>query len=237
MIIDAFNDVERKPLESAGGLNGQDYLNNLYALQVGKGSNAFRSDQSGIWLGAEKFANAPFRVNMAGNLVATSADLSAAGYTKINIFKQAAIPTSISIGDLWFDTDDGNKLYRAAAVGATTIAAGQWELVGSTAITVFAQDGIPTSLAIGDIWYDTDDGNKPYRADSVGATTIAAGQWEAVDDQRAADALLKAGTAQVLSGDIQIGVSGVKIDGANKRIIINDGSFDRILIGWQSGGF
>ena len=29
----------------------------------------------------------------------------------------------------------------------------------------------------------------------------------------------------------------VKIDGANKRIIINDGTDDRILIGWQEGGF
>ena len=31
--------------------------------------------------------------------------------------------------------------------------------------------------------------------------------------------------------------SNVKIDGTNKRIIINDGTNDRILIGYQSGGF
>ena len=31
--------------------------------------------------------------------------------------------------------------------------------------------------------------------------------------------------------------SNVKIDGTNKKITINDGSNDRILIGYQSGGF
>jgi hypothetical protein len=33
------------------------------------------------------------------------------------------------------DTDDSNKLYRAAAVGATTIATGQWELVRDSMVT------------------------------------------------------------------------------------------------------
>lgn len=46
--------------------------------------------------------------------------------------------------------------------------------------------------------------------------------------------LLGAGTINVA---INVGDGNVKIDGANKRIIINDGSNDRILIGYQSGGF
>jgi len=47
----------------------------------------------------------------------------------INVFKQDNIPTSEAIGDLWFDTDDENKLYRAACAGADEIKAGEWELV------------------------------------------------------------------------------------------------------------
>lgn len=47
----------------------------------------------------------------------------------------------------------------------------------------------------------------------------------------------KAGTGQTVTGDFQLGVSNVKIDGANKRILINDGTFDRVLIGFQSSGF
>ena len=40
-----------------------------------------------------------------------------------------------------------------------------------------------------------------------------------------------------INGGVNIGVANVKIDGTNKRIIINDGTNDRILLGFQSGGF
>ena len=36
---------------------------------------------------------------------------------------------------------------------------------------------------------------------------------------------------------INVGESNVKIDGANKRILINDGTDDRILLGYQLNGF
>ena len=36
---------------------------------------------------------------------------------------------------------------------------------------------------------------------------------------------------------LNVGDGNVKIDGANKRIIINDGTNDRVLIGYDSGGF
>lgn len=35
----------------------------------------------------------------------------------------------------------------------------------------------------------------------------------------------------------QLGVSNVKLDGNNKRIIINDGTNDRVLIGYLAGKF
>jgi hypothetical protein len=42
-------------------------------------------------------------------------------------------------------------------------------------------------------------------------------------------------------GDMRLGDKGdggsVKLEGTNNRIIINDGTNDRILIGYQSGGF
>lgn len=47
----------------------------------------------------------------------------------VNVFKQPNIPTSEKIGDLWFDTDDANKLYRAACIDANEIKADEWELV------------------------------------------------------------------------------------------------------------
>ena len=40
-----------------------------------------------------------------------------------------------------------------------------------------------------------------------------------------------------LGDKIQVGGSNVIIDGANRRITINDGANDRVLIGFQEGGF
>jgi hypothetical protein len=46
-------------------------------------------------------------------------------------------------------------------------------------------------------------------------------------------------TSGTLPGNtvINIGVNNVKIDGKNKCIIINDGTNDRVIIGYQQGGF
>lgn len=58
-------------------------------------------------------------------------------------------------------------------------------------------------------------------------------------DATTGDATFK-GTIQAgafISGAIEVGGGNVQIDGANKRIIINDGTDDIILIGYQQGGF
>lgn len=233
-----FLNVQDVPiLTQIGKVAGAPYLNNADSIQIGSGNTGFRAVKGkGIWLGAKAFEDATFSVDMYGNLFASSATFPS--LVTIQIFRQASIPVSGAVGDLWFDTDDGNKVYRSGVAGADAITAGEWELVRDTSIPfVFAQNGIPTATAIGDLWYDTDDNNKVYRAASAGADAITAGEWVLVNDLRAADALLKAGAAQNLTGDIQVGAGNVKIDGANKRILINDGSFDRILIGFQSGGF
>lgn len=216
---------------------GAPYMDNADSINVGAGNTGLRMKKGkGLWIGAKAFEDAPFSVDMLGNIFASSATFPS--LVTIQIFRQASIPTSGAIGDLWFDTDDGNKVYRAGSAGADAITSGEWELVRDTSIPfVFAQDGVPTSTAIGDLWYDTNDNNKVYRAASAGADAVTAGEWELLNDLRAADALLKAGAAQNLSGDIQVGTGNVKIDGGNKRILISDGTDDRILIGFQSGGF
>lgn len=226
-----FNDVPNvDPSDPTGGVvAGSMIADNLTSLQVGAGTKIFRGDASGIWLGAIKWANAPFRVDMSGNLYASSATFP--NLVTITIFKQSSIPTATAVGDLWFDTDDNNAMYRAGVIGADQITAGEWELVNTTGVQIFAQDAIPTSINIGDLWYDTNDSNKPYRAASVGANEIIAGEWVAVDDLRAADALLKSETGQTLTGDVGVGGGDVKIDGANGRILITKTGTPIIVIG------
>lgn len=126
MIVNAFNDIPEQNLQPASDTFGKDTLN-VAAMNVGYGAKSFKSDDQGIWLGADRFTDAPFSVDMEGNIIASSLDLSS--YVS------------------------------------------------------------------------------------------------------------KTGTSQNLTGDILVGDGNIKIDGANKRIIINDGTNDRIIIGYQLNGF
>jgi len=75
-IINPYDSYEMLPQKEAGGNKGNDFLEAVKSLQVGFGSKVLRIDRDGLWLGAEDFASAPFSVDMEGNLVATSLDLS-----------------------------------------------------------------------------------------------------------------------------------------------------------------
>ena len=90
--------------------------------------------------------------------------LTATVSTKAKTFVQDNPPTAIAVGDLWIDSNDNNKLYRASATGSSN-----WVVVRDTAndgkITVFTQTGQPTANNTGDLWFDTDDSNKQYRWD------------------------------------------------------------------------
>jgi len=107
---------------------------------------------------------------------------------KTKAFYQATAPTvGVSEGDIWFDTDDGNKQYyyngtawvsvqdtaiaaatsaAAAATAASAAAAAAAVAAQSTADgknKVFRQTSAPTASAAGDLWFDTDDDNRIYR--------------------------------------------------------------------------
>ena len=71
-------------------------------------------------------------------LTATVNTLSGEVDTKTKTFAQDAVPTATAIGDLWIDTNDSNKLYRAASATANEITTGEWELVRDDAIAANA---------------------------------------------------------------------------------------------------
>ena len=56
---------------------GSTSLQNLSDFQIGAGNQALKGDSSGLWLGADKFKDAPFSVDMNGNIVASTLALSA----------------------------------------------------------------------------------------------------------------------------------------------------------------
>lgn len=68
--------------------------------------------------------------------------------------------------------------------------------------------------------------------DQAGNTTFAI-------DGDTGDAVFKGElrSGSLITGQVIVGNNSVIIDGEKKQIIVNDGATDRILIGFQSGGF
>ena len=117
------------------------------------------------------------------SLSTTVTSLSGTVNTKNQTFVATSAPTAIVAGDLWIDSDDNNKLYRATGAGT-----GNWVALPPSTTNTFAQDGIPTSITIGDLWIDTNDSNKMYRANAVGVSAIvtSGNGWYLLDDTRIA---------------------------------------------------
>lgn len=68
--------------------------------------------------------------------------------------------------------------------------------------------------------------------DQAGITTLAI-------DGSTGDAIFKGDirAGSLITGEVIVGNNSIIIDGKNKRIIINDGEKDRVLIGFQKDGF
>ena len=127
IIKNAFKNVSRKSIGDQDSIAGLNDMRRVGALEIGTGNRAVKADESGLWLGANKFADAVFSVDMSGNMIASSATFS---------------------------------------------------------------------------------------------------QY-----------ISKAGTSQALTGDFNLNDGNVKIDGANNRVLINDGTDDRVLLGKLAGKF
>ena len=151
--------------------------------------------------------------------------LTAVVDVKNQTFISTSAPTAIAAGDLWIDSDDDNKLYRATAAGSSN-----WVAVRDTAndgkATVFTQDNVPTSgVKKGDIWFDTNDDNKQYRADSDGSDQVTTGEWEVVRDVITQAAVVSEATARADGDAAEATARGVleaKVDLKNQTFIQNN---------------
>lgn len=166
------------------------------------------------------------------------------------IFYQATAPASgMDTGDFWIDSDD-NKIYRYSGASWVEVqdddiaqAISDAATAQSTAdgkIYVYKQASAPDSgMGTGDIWFDTDDGNKPYR--------YSGSEWEAVPNPSEwADVLdgattkpddnategAKAGTDLKKSDETVLGdtdviklMQNVYGDGSDGNVDINSSSF------------
>jgi len=154
----------------------------------------------------------------AGTAITNAATAQGTADGKVTTFYQDAEPTAEGYGDLWVDTNDKNKLYRWTDLATdawvevrdTDIAqaiadAGTAQSTADGKIVTFYQDDIPTSEGAGDLWIDTNDENKLYRAAIAGANEIKVGEWVLVRDEGIADALAAAAQSQATADGQLVG--------------------------------
>jgi len=114
---------------------------------------------------------------------------------QVSTFKQTSVPAATAAGDIWIDTDNNNKQYRATAAGDDQIGSGEWievtpdatavglsNVVNERQITTFKTSSVPTALAAGDIWYDDSNSLKQYRATAAGDNEISSTEWVLLQD-------------------------------------------------------
>ena len=107
---------------------------------------------------------------------------------KTKAYYQTTAPTGANEGDIWFDTDDGNKQYfytgtawvsvQDTAIAAAQAAATAAQTTADGKNRIYRQTTQPTGgiYVEGDLWFDTDDDNRIYRFTSGSwGTTVPLG--------------------------------------------------------------
>lgn len=127
---------------------------------------------------------------------------------KINSLYQPDEPTEgMSEGDLWFDTNDGNRAYRYdgtawldardSGIASALQGASDAQATADGKVTTFFQAAEPTADGIGDLWVDTNDDNRLHRWDGSAWVDIHDKSIDAAL-QAAADAFAEANGKSVL---------------------------------------
>jgi len=96
---------------------------------------------SGVWVLA-----ADTRI---GQAITDAADAQATADGKVTTFVQTSAPTAEAVGDLWLDTDDGNKLHRWSGSAWVALPVGTGGLNLNAATETFSDETGADSVSIG----------------------------------------------------------------------------------------
>lgn len=119
------------------------------SISIGSGNNIFKADSNGIYLGHATFASAPFRVTMAGALVATSATITgtitiSAGSGIANLSDAGALAVLDVVGDAQFS---GTLTVGKTEAKCTDANADQTSV--NTAAAITGQGSLATQNTVG----------------------------------------------------------------------------------------
>jgi hypothetical protein len=84
-----------------------------------------------------------------GQAISDAADAQATADGKVTTFVSASAPTADAVGDLWLDSDDGNKLYRWNGSAWVALPVGTGGLGIDAATTTYADETGADSVSIG----------------------------------------------------------------------------------------
>ena len=135
---------------------------------------------------------------------------------KVRTYVQPTAPTTgVRTGDLWLDSDDGNRLYRwsgsewvdvrDADIAQALLDAATAQAAADGKIVTFVSPTAPTADGVGDLWVDSDDDNKLHR--------WSGSEWVEIRDTGIAQALSDAEAAQT-TADGKFSVEAVRCVGA-----------------------
>lgn len=178
-------------LRSDGDLVGK--VNNVAVATVTTGAAAGTT--------AKGVTDAAFTSNVLniGNTNAASKN-SAISISAGGVLSGAGGGTVTPTGIGAVDTDLSNAPASIKNANTTAGDVGLGSVLNQAQTSTFRQDGIPTALAAGDTWYDTNDDNKVYRATAAGDNEISASEWIEVS--------IVKGALGLNSGDVGLGNVG-----------------------------
>jgi len=152
--------------------------------------------------------------------IAAAADAQSTADGKITTFYSASQPTPEGVGDLWVETDEGNRLWRYNG--------SIWQLCTDTTFDqnfAFYSASAPTTrpngsaLLQGDMWYETDEGNRPW--------VYTGSVWQEAYTEISGD--------HIVTGKIESYDSYTYFDLTNNLMKVHK-TIDRVVIGKMSTG-
>lgn len=161
-------------------------------------------------------------------------DYKSAGF---NHFMKRGFPTVDSVEE---ESGDESS-FRVRHLSGTSITSGISKSSDGKLIVDWGQeqiivtDGARNRVEIGKIPGTDQYGIRIY--DAEGSEVVnASGEVQGIEVEELSADKITTGTLRSTT-TISVGDNNIKIDGVNKQILINDGSNDRVLIGYQENGF
>lgn len=118
-LINPFNDITPQVYAESNNVN------DFSAISIGGfGDNGLKADKSGMWFGSRKFADAPFKVDMSGNLTANSVSITGGivKYGKVSFTDVSHAGYYLGPEGIYFGTAaDGKKIKFDIAAGTFVI--------------------------------------------------------------------------------------------------------------------